>query len=305
MSFENIDPSIQRDMTGHGIDAKRLLGAVPPELVPAETTSIAAPVENNPLKDLASKKLELAKWLFDIAEYPLRIPNINDPEFAKNDWTKTSESYQAMTDFGFEPEVVVAPSRFDFFFWKNTFSKLRLWQHDNQSQAVFKLDKSLQGDGLRVSPNAGRNSSEFCSGEPRFPEWSVSVIAGVVNPIDSVNIYGVDENHDLDPELTALADHFGARPFILLPTYNQYLMMVASRLLTSEKPPIDAGTNEVVWLDGIIEAPKRDSRKHFAPTAKWKGHVLSIDLERITHFNSIRPAIQGYNPNLTGNTTTP
>jgi hypothetical protein len=186
MSFESIDPSIQRDMAGRDHDASRLLRAIPPDEVKPDLDS-SSEITYSP-----------DTFMGALTEATTDLENI--PSFSKIFSTTTiltasaqnvqnlENGYELLKAKGHQPEVSVSPSGRPLWFWKEVFSELRHWQDDNVQDPLFKL-KSVE-DGLYVD---GNTESAWGMLAPPKPEWclEIDVFSGLgISPFQALDYHG-------------------------------------------------------------------------------------------------------------------
>jgi hypothetical protein len=194
MSFESIDPSIQRDMTGLENPVTMLLSSLPAPHPPSPSSRAVEVARGfRGVMDLAFADLAV---LADAAFFDPTFVNShvktyledeNAAELQHVDWDKLESAYTAMKELHLKPELIIAPEGQRLFFWKNVFSSLRVWEENRWPLNTRSLAQLDDGDGLYVTPPVLDAWDDIVkTSEPR---WSASVM----DTSTELVVRGVDE----------------------------------------------------------------------------------------------------------------
>jgi hypothetical protein len=246
MSFESIDPSIQRDMAGRDLDAARLLGAISK---PGELPTLVPETDIN--KDVKTAVMD-ARWaahdLLEDISSDIVIPRVFT--FPETDWARLQTGYDALMMYDLKPEIVISPTGRSVETWQRIFTGLRRWQEVyDYSNNPAKLKKEQLIDSVRFGGALYNHGSLSSSASA----WNVSLLPGLTAaPIVGLDYFGegadtrkLDEFLEMHPVFNANARFPGS---FYHPQIETYLMLQALRL-KSGTSPIDPDESMWTWLD--------------------------------------------------------
>jgi hypothetical protein len=307
MSFESIDPSIQRDMSGQSADAAKLLAAVHSPETASKVIVNRGPTVDISLATLMS--LEHTRQLISITDMGLDGP-FSSQLHDNIDFDLMQKGYDALQARGLEPEVVIAPAGRPFNFWKGLFERLRLWQEPHAVFANNRLLESSYPGTLFLDTDIMREWGKLAVSGPSG--WSVGVLPGIKESPLTADYYGDSEYDDdgyvfptnlaLEALLREVPQFIGDNDAQLVrhPYAETYLTMQALRVI-SDQPlldQVDPDQAAYTWLQGdLVDAS--DSRP-IAPMGSWSQeqgsvHVITSSKSgqgQLTD-NRLRPTIYG------------
>jgi hypothetical protein len=259
MSFESIDPAIQRDMAGKSTEAQHLLDLVGPEQIrPNDSNDIESATATFRSKVAkAASDLRTVIGLYGVPS--IIVPDIYGPEFGSINWEYIEAGNRVFEKFDHETSIVIAPEGRPLEFWNHVLMGIRNDQEKFKNPLNRPDSPIASGDDLVFQ---GFTLPEPWSKlvQEDNPRWSVSVVPND----DRFPIKGLGANNSYIPDSPMYinqklyANEFGAKYGVDNPlshlSIESYITLQALRLC-ERREALDANHETInnsgaSWLKG-------------------------------------------------------
>jgi hypothetical protein len=302
MSFESIDPSIQRDMAGQNLDVAKRLDVVGTEGL-QQSSDRGLPGEPVDIKEIAEISRLSTLEMFRYVGCEIRVPDVADSiDRSGTVWPLLQNGYDKLARANLEPELIIAPEGRALDFWKNTFRHLRQNQNIDYPDAVNLLQvNSDQGiDGLDIQSSIVHQWEDIV--DASRPRWSITVLPGILSsPYKYVNQLGQDQDRSDHEDLAKLVSNepaFGYRyhaqsGLIDNPSTETALVLQALRVKSNKQLLDDGG----FWLKENFMYDRKSSPRVRACFAKWTDVLGAVSIyshpaDDAAADLSVRPAVR-------------